>query len=495
MPPKMMLLLDDEEDDACSISASWSVDPESGAMKHAATGTKISADGGIEFEGEAYRLSAKDIQLDMSSHLGAGACGVVKKGVIKKLNVEVAIKTIKVDDKPKRDQLLKEIEGLIDAQGCPYLVDWFGGFVSKDNNSVYVALEYMDLGSLEDLVKRQKGDGVPSKYIGCIAKQSMEGLSYLHGKHLIHRDIKPGNILHNSKGDVKLTDFGIAKEMVSSIAQTFVGTTVYMSPERILGDDYSYIADVWSLGMTIYELATGKYPFADISSFPALCDHLCDKPEPRLDPAVFPAKLCDYVAACLTRDVAKRVDSSSLTKHELVVTDTCSPSDLALWFRKQGFGTELYGLAEDDAENATTTMTQPTAVPSSMASNAASLVVPSEPSSGRPHAGQRGSEEADAGSPRHLPIQLQRLPLNHLQDVLGALQTLSKSGISSVEDVAALEALVAQNVRMKQENDLDSLSLDELRKRAEEAGVPKAVLGFATRENLIEALASEDVTA
>mmetsp|Transcript_36420 Transcript_36420/g.73440 ORF Transcript_36420/g.73440 Transcript_36420/m.73440 type:complete len:418 (-) Transcript_36420:41-1294(-) len=412
MPPKMVMLLDDvDEDDPLTVSASWNMGSGDGDMVHKATGTKISAEDGIEFEGQAYRLSAKDIKLDMASHLGAGACGIVKKGVITKLNVEVAIKTVRVDDKPKRDQLLHEIQGLVEAQGSPHLVQWYAGFVSKDNNSVYVALEFMDLGSLEDLLKRQKGEGVPPKLLGSIAKQSMEGMRFLHGKKLMHRDIKPGNILHNSRGEVKLTDFGIAKKMESSMAQTFVGTTIYMSPERLLGEDYSYGADVWSLGMTYYELATGKYPFADTSSFPVLFESLCEKPEPRLDAEVFPQKLCDYVAACLTRDVDKRSDALSLTRHDFVVTDVSSPQDFAAWLQKQGWGTSLYTLAEDDAENARTTMTQPTSVPSG-----------------------KGAEEVTAKA----------APLG-----------------------------------------LESLSMEELKKRAVEAGVPPVVLGSATREDLI----------
>merc|ERR1711879_466056 len=101
-----------------------------------------------------------------------------------------------------------------------------------------------------------------------------------------------------------------------------------------------------------------------MGSFPALFESLCEKPEPRLDKEVFPEKLCDYVAACLTRDVGRRSDALSLTKHDFVVTAASSPQDLAAWLQKQGFGTSLYTLAEDDAENAKTTTTQPMSVPS-----------------------------------------------------------------------------------------------------------------------------------
>eukprot|EP00930_Biecheleria_cincta_P005362 TRINITY_DN106288_c0_g1_i1.p1 TRINITY_DN106288_c0_g1~~TRINITY_DN106288_c0_g1_i1.p1 ORF type:complete len:528 (+),score=109.52 TRINITY_DN106288_c0_g1_i1:3-1586(+) len=502
MPPKTMVMLlddDDDESDAFTVSASWVVDPASGEMKHSATGTKISEEGGIEFEGQAYRLSAKDIQMDTASHLGAGACGVVKRGIIKKLNVQVAIKTIRVDDKAKRDQLLHEIQGLVLSQGCKCLVQWYAGFVSKDNNSVYVALEYMDLGSLEDLIKRQRGDGVPARYLGCIAKQSMEGLEYLHSKSLMHRDIKPGNILHNVRGEVKLTDFGIAKEVDFGVAQTFVGTTIYMSPERIQGDDYTFVADVWSLGMVVYELATGSYPWRNVSSFPIIFQHLCDEEEPRLDPAVFPPVLCEYVAKCLTRDVAKRMDSFSLLKHDLVVSDACSPTEFARWLQQQGFGTSLFPLDESGTEDAKTTMVPPQGLSAKHRSE--------EPSAGAQAAGRSKprsafGEAAAHERPEHLPIQLQRLPVSRLQEVLAALRTLQQCGLSSIEDLETLEALVSQKVAENSpqaaaqlENELERLSLEELRSRAEEAGAPRAVLGDAERQHLIDYVSSKTQTS
>merc|ERR1719378_1034554 len=140
----------------------------------------------------------------------------------------------------------------------------------------------MDRGSLADLKRKlPKGSGVPPAHLACVTMQIMKGLEHLHERKLLHRDIKPENILHNAKGEVKLTDFGIAKDLDSTLAMagTFVGTVTYMSPERCLGQDYSLSSDIWSVGMVIYEMATGRSPFADISAFPVLLDYLCDKPE------------------------------------------------------------------------------------------------------------------------------------------------------------------------------------------------------------------------
>jgi mitogen-activated protein kinase kinase len=76
-------------------------------------------------------------------------------------------------------------------------------------------------------------------------------------------DIKPSNILFNSKGQVKICDFGVSGELINSIADTFVGTSTYMSPERIQGAQYTVKSDVWSVGISLIELALGRFPFAD----------------------------------------------------------------------------------------------------------------------------------------------------------------------------------------------------------------------------------------
>lgn len=333
MPPNISI---EEFDNDQSVSMTWSIDP-SGTMRHKGTGLKISTDSGITCEGNEYKLSPEDIILDVDSRLGAGACGVVQKGIIKKTGDTVAVKTVKVDEKGKREQLLNEIKGLVQAEGCPYLVQWYAGFVSKKSSSVHVVLEFMDLGSLADLKKRlaAQGENLPPIYLACTTFQIMKGLHHLHNKKLLHRDIKPENILHNHLGEVKLTDFGIAKDLDSTLAMagTFVGTVTYMSPERCLGQDYALASDVWSVGMVIYELATGRYPFSDISSFPVLFEHLCEKPEPRLDPVQFPPELCEFVANCLTRDVSKRPDTNTLLGRDFVCKGVVSNECFAEWLK------------------------------------------------------------------------------------------------------------------------------------------------------------------
>lgn len=133
---------------------------------------------------------------------------------------------------------------------------------------------------------------------------------YLHKvKHQIHRDMKPGNILINTYGLVKLTDFGIAKTLENSSAycNTFVGTKTYMSPERIMGKEYSYSSDIWSLGLILFELATGVFPYNFSKIFIEHVESILRDPEPTLpDDGTFSPEMQNFITRCLRKNPAER---------------------------------------------------------------------------------------------------------------------------------------------------------------------------------------------
>jgi mitogen-activated protein kinase kinase len=168
--------------------------------------------------------------------------------------------------------------------------------------------------------------------LGKIAEAVLGGLTYLWKSHrIMHRDIKPSNILVNSKGQIKLCDFGVSGELEGSVANTFVGTGTYMAPERIQGAPYTVKSDVWSVGLTLHELAIGKFPFHSDADEPGgpqvildLLQQIVHEPAPQLPESdAFPPILHDIIAQCLLKDPAQRP-----TPEELFVSFTLFSSPM-----------------------------------------------------------------------------------------------------------------------------------------------------------------------
>ena len=149
----------------------------------------------------------------------------------------------------------------------PFIIDFYGAFFQE--GSVYICIEYMDGGSIDKLY----GYGMPEGVLKKITLSTVMGLKCLKDEHnIIHRDVKPTNILMNSRGQIKICDFGVSGNLVASIAKTNIGCQSYMAPERISGGGiaqagatsagtYSVQSDIWSLGLTIIECALGRYPY------------------------------------------------------------------------------------------------------------------------------------------------------------------------------------------------------------------------------------------
>lgn len=180
--------------------------------------------------------------------------------------------------------------------------------------------------------------------LGKIAESVLGGLAYLYRMHrIMHRDIKPSNILVNSKGQIKLCDFGVSSELDNSVADTFVGTGTYMAPERIQGSPYTVKSDVWSVGLSLMELAIGKFPFHsengeddDLAGPQGILDLLQQivlEPSPKLPKSdAFPKILHDVIDKCLMKNPDDRP-----TPAELFETDPFlqaakrTPVDLEAW--------------------------------------------------------------------------------------------------------------------------------------------------------------------
>ncbi|KAL6583809.1 Mitogen-activated protein kinase kinase 3 [Orobanche minor] len=216
----------------------------------------------------------------------------------------------------KRQQLLTEIRTLCEAPCYQGLVQFYGAFYTPDSGQISIALEYVDGGSLADVLRVRKS--IPEPIISAMVHKLLLGLNYLHGvRHLVHRDIKPANLLVNLKGEPKITDFGISAGLEDSMAMcaTFVGTVTYMSPERIRNESYSYPADIWSLGLALFECATGEFPYSANEGPVNLMLQILDDPSPSLWNKNFSPEFCSFVDDCLQKDPISRPTAEKLLSH------------------------------------------------------------------------------------------------------------------------------------------------------------------------------------
>lgn len=209
--------------------------------------------------------SLKDKDLVHLKDIGAGNYGEVLKVFHVHLQKTMARKIVSIDLKlTAQTQIIRELRIMHECRS-PYIVEFYGAYLSS-NTSVVLCMEYCNCGSIDKLAELLSGEEFPLPVLKVLLYSILSGLNYLYDTHkIIHRDIKPSNVLMTHKGEFKLCDFGVSRELTNSVAlaDTFVGTSTYMSPERIQGNLYSIKSDVWSMGLMLYELASGQSPWSD----------------------------------------------------------------------------------------------------------------------------------------------------------------------------------------------------------------------------------------
>ncbi len=316
--------------------------------------------------------------------LGRGSSAVVYKCYELRTMRWLALKSISIHEQEKRKQLTKELTVFTSPAGqSPFLIEFAGAYF--DEGRIFLGLEWMDAGSLQDLVDRTDrsdararstspattdwvvlggGNGsqptaaaaasaggggagallasgarvLPEVVIAYIFERVLRGLHHLHAHKQIHRDIKPHNILMNRRGEIKLTDFGILSELAhpsSSAtgntatgsgggggssdgphASTFIGTVLYMDPQRISGEKYSFGADVWSMGMSVMSVALGRYAVPHTGHYQLLNRLMQDGLEQYLTPTeLFSTELRNFVTVCVAKDATKRPSALQLLSH------------------------------------------------------------------------------------------------------------------------------------------------------------------------------------
>jgi serine/threonine protein kinase/tetratricopeptide (TPR) repeat protein len=248
----------------------------------------------FEFDAEADRL-------------GEGALSEVYRAIDKDLDRTVALKILRahVEIDPAADQRFRREARHTSSLQHPNIATIYE--YGRDQGTSFIAMEHLE-GRTLDKILRDQALG----YEEClrIAIQVSGALAHVHKHGLIHRDLKPGNIMVLDDGTIKLLDFGIARASnESSITQhgTLVGTVLYMSPEQVRGDDLDLRSDIFALGAVLYHMMTGALPFPG-KSFPEVCMAIldCQPRRPSLVRSGFPQPLEELILRCLSAQLADR---------------------------------------------------------------------------------------------------------------------------------------------------------------------------------------------
>ncbi|KAI4150011.1 MAG: hypothetical protein L6R39_002372 [Caloplaca ligustica] len=238
--------------------------------------------------------------------------------------IVMAMKEIRLElDEAKFAAIIMELD-ILHRCVSPFIVDFFGAFFQE--GAVYICMEFMDGGSVDKLY----GDGVPEGVLRKITVSTVMGLKALKDDHnIIHRDVKPTNILMNTRGQVKICDFGVSGNLVASIAKTNIGCQSYMAPERIAsggvaqaganpgGGTYSVQSDIWSLGLSIIECAMGQYPYPPetYNNIFSQLSAIVDGEPPDLPADDFSEEAKDFVRGCLNKIPKLRPTYAMLLRH------------------------------------------------------------------------------------------------------------------------------------------------------------------------------------
>jgi serine/threonine protein kinase/Tfp pilus assembly protein PilF len=254
--------------------------------------------------------------------LGRGGMGIVWLARDEELERDVALKFIPdlmIRDRAVFDQLKREAKHCLELTH-PHIVR-IHDFI-HDERSGCISMEYIDGETLSNLRAEKEQKVFEPDEIATWTSQLCDALDYAHNHaKVIHRDLKPANLMVNQRGDLKVSDFGIARSLGDSVSRLTMeqgrsGTLVYMSPQQLDGERGTHLDDIYSLGASVYELLTSKPPFYSGNIDRQICERVAPSMTERrkeldIEPALVSQVWEDAVAACLAKDPSRRPQSTA----------------------------------------------------------------------------------------------------------------------------------------------------------------------------------------
>ena len=240
--------------------------------------------------------------------LGQGAMGTVYKAVDPLIDRIVAIKTINLslamDEKDEYESRFYQEAKAAGRLSHPNIVTIYD--VGKSGEIAYIAMEFLEGRELRDVLN--DGRRMPVEQVINVVAQVAQGLAYAHEHGIVHRDVKPSNIMIVRDGHVKITDFGIAR-MASAAVRTqtgmVLGSPKYMSPEQVVGKMTDQRSDIFSLGVMLYEMLTGQAPFAGENINAIMYQTLNCVPPP---PSALSSNVPEMLNFIVAKALAKKLD-------------------------------------------------------------------------------------------------------------------------------------------------------------------------------------------
>lgn len=247
--------------------------------------------------------------------IGQGASGGVYIAYsVNASNKVVAIKQMNLEQQPKKELIINEIL-VMKGSKHPNIVNYIDSYLLK--GELWVVMEYMEGGSLTEIVTHSV---MTEAQIGAVCRETLKGLKFLHSKGVIHRDIKSDNILLNTEGNIKMTDFGFCAQIneLNLKRTTMVGTPYWMAPEVVSRKEYGPKVDIWSLGIMVIEMIEGEPPYLNETPLRALY-LIATNGTPRLkEPEALSNDIKKFLARCLQVEPGRRGTAEKLLEDKFI---------------------------------------------------------------------------------------------------------------------------------------------------------------------------------